>query len=165
MKRYLLVILMALLMALPALAQDETIEPTAVSTQEPSPVNVNINTDNGANDDLPEGNVSIPGWSIIVVIVLGIAGGASLPGIIDRIRGNPAAIAEIESRADTLPQEVTDALVKVAEVVESGARLIKEAADRTPAASKQPVAVILKQIDTADLLAELRTRGALPDNS
>lgn len=153
--KYLLCVLFALLLALPLLAQDETVTP--VATQEASP-GVNIEVNPPATDPLPEGNVSIPGWSIVVVVVLAIAGGASLPSIIDRIRGDESAIAEIEVRANQLPPEILNAFVRVSEVVESGARLVREAADRIPAKEK-PAEITL--IPSEVLRNELIRRGEL----
>lgn len=111
--------------------------------------------------DLPEGNVSIPGWSIVVVIVLGIAGGASVPGLIDRIRRDPRAIAEIEQRTSQLPAPVTDAANKFAQGLESFAGLLKEATDKIAAANKPSEAVNLSGVSSTELRTELIKRGEL----
>ena len=157
-----LLILAAFLLALPALAQDSTPE-APVATAEPTavvPVNVNINT-TPANESptLPEGNVSIPGWAVVTAIVLSIGAGYSLPRIIDAIRRNPQVIREIETRVDTLPEPVTTAAFRAAEVLESAAELLKEATDRIAASSKPSEAFDLKTVPDAALVAEMRGRG------
>lgn len=158
--KYLLCVLFALLLALPLLAQDETVTPVATQEASPiAPVNVNINTDSGRPDTLPEGNISIPGWTVVVSIVLSIAGGAGIALILDRIRQSPAAITEIEGYADNSVSETTaNAFVKGAEVVESAARLVKEAFDRIPASDKPSE---ISSVPSDVLRNELVRRGEL----
>lgn len=122
------------------------------------PVVPPANPDPPVTDDLPEGNVSIPGWSIVVVIVLGIAGGASIPGLIERVRRDPRAIAEIETRVEALPEPVVSGMHQVGVFLESAAKLLTEASDKMAAANKPPEKPNLSLVTTAELNAELARR-------
>lgn len=186
--KILVAILFALLVALTALAQDATSEPTqeptAAATQEaPTPqpeataivIDINVDVTDGTGDtestgdttgdtggagtDLPEGNVSIPGWSIIMAIVMAVGAGVGVAGIIDRVRRDPRAMTEIESRANTVAEPLTQVANKFGEGLEAFAKLLREATDRIPAATKPVETSALYNAETPDLIAELRRRG------
>lgn len=156
-----LLILAALLFTVPvAFAQDQTPAPqdTAVATQEATvvpPVNVNINTGGEASETSGDG---IP-WETLSAIALLVGGGYGLARIIDGIRSNRKAVAELESRADKFPDLTASAVVKAAEVVESGAKLMKELFDRIPAASKPTDVLDLSTVPTEALRSELAQRA------
>jgi hypothetical protein len=151
--RWILIILI-LFCVLPVFAQDGTAEPTAGATAEPTAVaGVNVNIQ---KDETPPGNVVVSLLGVIVIIIGGVASGLALPRIIDRIRADPNAIRAIEDRANTLPEETTSAIGKVAGVLESVAKLIEETVDRLPAADKPPE---IKLIPDDALIAELEYRG------
>lgn len=134
----------------PAFAQDITATAEATQTTDTG------GGESGETDSIEDSGIP---WNVVSVIVLALAGAYSIPRIIDSVRRDPKAIAEIESRANTVPDAAATTLVKAAEVVQSGALLIKEAFDRIPAASKPPGEVDLSLVDYNLLVTELNRRG------
>lgn len=157
----LLVFLAALLFTVPAFAQEATqAADTVAATQEATDtggVNVNINTGSDSASETSGGD-SIP-WETLSAIALLLGGGYGIARIIDGIRSNKKAIAELETRADKVPETAASAVVKAAEVVESGARLMKELFDRIPAASKPASELDLSSVPTEALRSELAQRA------
>lgn len=148
-----IVLILAFLIIVPVFGQDATAEPAASVTAEPVPSNVSVNID---KETTPPGSVTVSLLAILAIIITSLAGGLALPRIIDRIRTDPAAIEFIEGRADTLPEETTSAIGKVAGVLESAAKLIEEAVDRIPAAEKPPA---IKLFSDDELKVEMEYRG------
>lgn len=141
-------------LALPAFAQDGTLEPasvqTAAATAEPG---------TGGEPDEPVSPLAQIPWAIIGIFVTGAAGMWKLPQIIEAIKSDKKAIAEAEARANALPAAFRDGLHKFSEVVEAAAGVIKEASDGVAAANKPPEKVDIKQVPQDVLDAEIRRRG------
>lgn len=153
-KRTLFVLfIITFLFALPVFAQDTTTEPPAATAEPGQTGGVSVNID---KTETQPGNVTVSLLGILAIIVVSLAGGLTLPRIIDRIRSDPQAILAIEERANTLPEETTSAIGKVAGVLESAAKLIEEAVDRMPASDKpKPIKAFLDD----ELREELQLRG------
>lgn len=152
MKRFtqVLVLMLALifigLVNAPALAQDGTdtvVDATAV------PDDPSLDATDNAPAPLPQGTVLVT----VTEIFLGLITAASAGGLVgvmgigvlaDRLRRNEVTIAAIEKLGDQVPPETANKVIDLANQVQSSvdsvAKLLSEALDKIPAASKPQIA-------------------------
>ena len=138
MKRFALLVLSVLLFIwiIPMFAQEVTPEPdSTVVVNVPAPVQT------------PDGTVVLSVWQIIVgigsAIALGGIGGVAGVGVLaSRLRHDAAAIAAIEKLGDSVPPSQSQVIVAITErfavSLNEVTKLVTEALDRVPAATKPP---------------------------
>ena len=153
MKKLLLALVLMLLFAGTALAQDATREPAA--TQEPTAAATEAAP---VEEEKPVMPANTAGTVFLILIpILSVAfGGGGLLAIIIAFRKDRAAVAASEQLGDSIPRPVAERMLTIIDALTAGLQAGKEAIDGRPAAEKPAE---YADLTTDGLIMELQRRG------
>lgn len=158
MRKYLLVLLFALLVVLPGYAQDATAEPTEAATVEPTAQATQEATETGGDDSTATVQTNTTGTIFLILIpILSVAlAGGGVMGMIVAFRKNQAAVNASEQLGSSVPQPIADRMLTVIDTLSAALSAGREAIDRIPAANKSDA---LGGITIDQLIIEMEKRG------